>query len=98
MDCMHELPAVCCNTKNDCFNSLVHSDWFFKHFVPEVRHYQENLLSIALDVVNALLHLDSAPVLPDAEKLLSADCIIRTLFPRPNTTSTIQQMDLGVIV
>ena len=43
-DCMHELPVAYYNTKNTWFTSSIFSDWFFKHFVPEVRHYQENVL------------------------------------------------------
>ena len=77
---MHELPAVS-NKNNAWFTCSIFSDWFFKHFVPEVRHYQENVLSIAVEVVKALLVLDIAPALPDAEKLIGADGKIFNIFP-----------------
>ena len=47
MDCLHELPLVYYNTDNAWFTSSIFSDWFIKHYVPEVRHYQENVLRIA---------------------------------------------------
>ena len=36
MHCMHELPVVYHKEKNAWFTSPCFSDWFFKHFVPEV--------------------------------------------------------------
>ena len=65
-DCMHELPVVCYNTQNAWFISPFISDWFFTHFVPEVRQNQENVLRIAPEEAKALL-LDSAPARPVAE-------------------------------
>ena len=54
MDCMHELPVVYYNTKNDSFTSSIFIDWFFKHFVHEVRHYEENVLHIAPESSSSL--------------------------------------------
>ena len=71
-DCMHELLVVYYNTHNSWFASPCFSDWFFKHFVPKVRHYRENVFRIALEKVRAL-HLYNAPANPDAEKLQTAE-------------------------
>ena len=46
----------------------------------------------------ALLLLDNAPAHPYAEKLVGADGNFFIMFLPPNTTSTIQLIDLGVIV
>lgn len=97
-DCMRELPVLYYNTKNAWFNSAIFSDWFFKHFIPEVRHFQEHTLHIPPEDVKALLLLDNAPAHPNAEKLVSSDGKIRVMFLPPNTTSLIQPMDQGVIV
>ena len=96
-DCIHELPVVYCSTKHAWFTSPIICEWFFKHFVAEVRHYQENVLSIAPEEVKALL-LVNALALPNAEKIVSVDDKIRMMFLPPNTISIIQPMDLGVIV
>ena len=63
-----------------------------------MRHYHENVLRIVPEEVNALLLLDSAPAIHDAEKLVIADGKICAMFFPPNTTLIIQPMDLGVIV
>ena len=88
---------MCTTIKSAWFTSPNLSDWYLKHFVPEVRHYHENVLRIAPEEVKALL-LDNAPAHPGAEKLISADCKIRTMFLPPSTTWIIQPMDFGVIV
>ena len=62
-----------------------------------MRHHQENVLSIAPEEAKALLLLDNAPANPDAEKLVSADGKLCTMFLPLNTTSIIQPMDLSVI-
>ena len=63
-DCMHELSVVHYNTKHAWFTSPIISDWFFKHYAPEVRYYQENVLRIASEEAKAL-PLDNAPDHPD---------------------------------
>ena len=88
-DCMHELPLVYYNTKHAWFTSPIYRDWLSIHFVPEVRHYQENVLRIAPE---------EAPAQPDVETLVSAGGKMRTMFLPPSTTFIIQPMDLGVIV
>ena len=95
---MKEIPNVYYDTNNAWFTSPNFCDLFFKHFVPEVRHYQENVLHIAPEEVKALLLLDNALVHPDAKKLVSADGKLRMIFLPPNTTSITQPMDLEVIV
>ena len=66
-DSIHEILVVYYNTKHACFTSPILSYWFSKHFVPEVRHYQVNVLGIAPEDARALLLLDNAQVQPDAE-------------------------------
>ena len=97
-DCIHELPVVYYNTINAWFTIPTSSDLFFKHFVPEVRHYQENVLCIAPEEAKALHLSHSAPVHQDSEKLLSEDGNIPTMFLPPSTTWIVQLMDLGVIM
>ncbi|XP_045104407.1 tigger transposable element-derived protein 7-like [Portunus trituberculatus] len=96
-DHMHTLPVHYYHSRKAWFNVLTFSDWFFKHFVPEVRRYQEDVLKFNLDDVSALLLLDNAPAHPSADKLVSADGKIRILYLPANTTSLIQPMDQGVI-
>ena len=57
---------LCTTKKNAYFASPICSDWFFRHFVPEVRHNKENVLRIAPEEAIALL-LDKTPARPDAE-------------------------------
>ena len=72
-DLMHELPVVYYNTKNAWFNGAIFEDWFFKHFVPEVRNYQEKVLGIPPNEVRALLLLDNAPAHPCEDRLKTDD-------------------------
>lgn len=44
-DSMCELLVVY-YTKNAWFNSAIFSNWLFKHFIPEVCNFQENVLHI----------------------------------------------------
>ena len=97
-DLIHELPVLYYHTKNSWFTSDIFSDWFFNHFIPEARNFQEKVLHIAPEDVKAVLLLDNAPAHPHADKLVSADGRIRALFIPPNTASLIQPMDQGVIV
>lgn len=96
-DYMHQLPVIYYNSKKAWFNSGICTDWFFKHFVPEVRRYQEEELKFPPEEVKALLLLDNAPAHPSEEKLITTDGKIRVMFLPPNTTSLIQPMDQGVI-
>ena len=98
-DCMHELPVVYYNsTKHAWLSSPIYSERFFKHFVPDVRHYRKIMLRIAPEEAKALLLLDNAPAHRDAEKLACADGKIPMMLHPPSTTLIIQPMDLGVIV
>ena len=72
-DLMHELPVVYYNTKNAWFNGAIFEDWFFKHFVPEVRNYQEKVLGIPPNEVRALLLLENAPAHPCEDTLKTDD-------------------------
>ena len=97
-DQMDQLPVIYYNTCNSWFNAAIFEDWFFNHFIPEVRHYQEDVLHIPPDEVKAILLLDNAPAHPHADKLVSRDGRIRVVFWPPNTTSLFQPMDQGVIM
>ena len=96
-DHMHTLPVHYYHSKKAWFNAFIFSDWFYKHFVPEVRRYQENVLKFHPDDVKALLLLYNAPAHPSADKLVSADGRIRVMYLPANTTSLIQPMDQDVI-
>ena len=65
------------------FNAAIFEDWFFNHFVLEVRQYQEDVLHIAPEDVKAVLLLDNAPAHPHADKLISQDGRIRAVFLPP---------------
>ena len=69
------------------------SDWFHKHFVPQVRRYLQSK-SIS---EKAVLLLDNAPSHPASSTLVSADGNIKCLFLPPNVTSLVQPMDQGVL-
>ena len=86
------------HTSNSWFNSAIFEDWFFNHFIPEVRRYQEDVLQIPPDEVKAILLLDNAPAHSHADKLVSQDGRIKVVFLPPNTTALIQPMDQGVIM
>ena len=73
-------------------------DWFFKHFVPVVRKFQEEVLKIDPKDVKALLILDNAPAHPSESTLVSLDGKIIVIFFPPNVIFFIQPMDQGVIV
>ena len=49
--------------------------------VPEVRHYHENAFRIAPEEAKSPILLVSASAQVDAEKLVCADGVIRTMFP-----------------
>ena len=95
---MNQLPVIYESSKNAWFTSSIFSDWFFNHFVPEVRRFQEETTKIPSHAVKAVLLLDNAPAHRNSEKLLSNDGKIKYIFLPPNTTSILQPMDQGVIV
>ena len=97
-DHMDSLPVVYYNTSNAWFNAAIFEDWFFNHFIPEERRYQEEVLHIPNEGVKAILLLDNAPAHPHADKLVSHDERIKVVFLPPNTTALIQPMDQGVIM
>ncbi|CAK8691374.1 unnamed protein product [Clavelina lepadiformis] len=49
-----DLPVVYYNSKKAWFNSAIFTDWFFSHFVPATRKYQEEVLKISPDDVRAV--------------------------------------------
>ena len=71
-DHMDSLPVIY-YISNSWFNAAIFADWFFNHFIPEVRRYQEDILHIPPDEVKAILLLDNTPAHPHADKLVSRD-------------------------
>ena len=97
-DCMNHLPVIYYNSKKAWFSMEIIKDCFFKHFVPAVGKFQEEVLKIDPKDVKDLLILDNAPAHPGESTLVSHDGKIRVIFFPPNVTSLIQPMDQGVIV
>ncbi|XP_042897244.1 jerky protein homolog [Parasteatoda tepidariorum] len=78
---------------NAWMTAALFKDWFFHHFVPEVK---ESFKSLGLpDGTKAILLLDNCKAHPPVDELVSGN-IVATLLP-PNITSLIQPMDQGVI-
>lgn len=92
------LPVIYKPSKDVWFTRELFSDWFFQNFVPEVRHFQLDVLRLHEEDVRALLLLDSSPVHPSTESLTSEDGRIKCVFFPPNTSTLIQPMNHGVIL
>lgn len=92
------LPVIYKPSKDVWFTRESFSEWFFQNFVPEVRHFQCNVLRFHEEDVRALLLLDNSPVHPSAESLASEDGRIKCLFFPHNTSTLIQPMNQGVIL
>lgn len=96
-DIMRQLPVHYYNSKKAWFNLHIFSNWFFTHFIPAVRKYQEDVLKLPADEVKALLILDNTPAHPNVYKAVSNDGKIRCMYLPPDTL-LIQPMDQGVVV
>ena len=70
------LPVHYYSQKKAWMNKDIFTDWFFNHFVPEVRRYLE---SKSLDL-KALLLLDNAPSHPSSSVLTTSDGKIKCVF------------------
>lgn len=92
------LPVIYKPSKDAWFTRELFSEWFFQNFVPEVRHFQINVLRFHEEDVRALLLLDSSPAHPSAESLTSEDGRIKCMFFPHNTSTLIQPMNQGVIL
>uniref|UniRef100_M3Z8K7 Tigger transposable element derived 7 n=1 Tax=Mustela putorius furo TaxID=9669 RepID=M3Z8K7_MUSPF len=92
------IPVIYKPSKDVWFTRELFSEWFFQNFVPEVRHFQLNVLGFHEEDVRALLLLDSSPVHPSAESLSSEDGQIKCMFFPRNTSTLIQPMNQGVIL
>lgn len=92
------LPVIYKPSKDVWFTKELFSEWFFQNFVPEVRHFQLNVLRFHEEDVRALLLLDSSPVHHSAESLTSEDGRIKCMFFPHNTSTLIQPMNQGVIL
>ena len=90
---MSALPVHYYSQKKGWMDRAIFTDWFFKHFVPEVKQY---LQSKSLPP-KALLLLDNAPSYPPISSLISMNGGIKCLYLPPNVTSLIQPMDQGVL-
>ena len=94
----YTLPVIYKPSKDVWFTRELFSEWFFQNFVPEVRHFQLNVLRFQEEDVRALLLLDSSPVHPSTELLTSEDGRIKCMFFPHNTSTLIQPMNQGVIL
>lgn len=92
------LPVIYKPSKDVWFTRELFSEWFFQNFVPEVRHFQLNVLGFHEEDVRAMLLLDSSPVHPSTESLSSEDGRIKCMFFPHNTSTLIQPMHQGVIL
>ncbi|XP_062499058.1 jerky protein homolog-like [Corticium candelabrum] len=88
---MSSLPVHYYSQKSAWMDQSIFLDWFFKHFVPEVKRY---LKSKSLPL-QALLIMDNAPSHPSVEALSSEG--MSCMFLPPNVTSLVQPMDQGVL-
>lgn len=87
------LPVQYDAQSNAWMTAALFKDWFFHHFVPEVK---ESFKSLGLpEGTKAILLLDNCKAHPPVDELISGN-IVATLLP-PNVTSLIQPMDQGVI-
>ncbi|GBM62577.1 Jerky [Araneus ventricosus] len=87
------LPVQYKAESNAWMTSALFKDWFFHHFVPEVK---ESFKRLGLpEDTKAILLLDNCKAHPPVDELVSGN-IVATLLP-PNVTSLIQPMDQGVI-
>ncbi|XP_003790872.1 tigger transposable element-derived protein 7 [Otolemur garnettii] len=92
------LPVIYKPSKDVWFTRELFSEWFFQNFVPEVRHFQLNVLRYHEEDVRALLLLDNSPAHPSPESLTSEDGRIKCMFFPRNTSTLIQPMNQGVIL
>ncbi|XP_012599168.1 tigger transposable element-derived protein 7 [Microcebus murinus] len=92
------LPVIYKSSKDVWFTRELFSEWFFQNFVPEVRHFQLNVLRFHEEDVRALLLLDNSPAHPSPESLISEDGRIKCMFFPHNTSTLIQPMNQGVIL
>ncbi|XP_050340763.1 tigger transposable element-derived protein 1-like [Bactrocera neohumeralis] len=84
----NKLPVHWMANKKAWVTSAIFTEWFQKHFIPEVRRYmKEKCLEFKV-----LLILDNAPGHPVLEHPNVQFC-----FLPPNTTSLIQPLDQGII-
>ncbi|XP_019488417.1 PREDICTED: tigger transposable element-derived protein 7 isoform X3 [Hipposideros armiger] len=92
------LPVIYKPSKDIWFTRELFSEWFFQNFIPEVRHFQLNVLRFHEEDIKALLLLDSSPVHHSAESLTSEDGQIKCMFFPHNTSALIPPMNQGVIL
>ncbi|XP_029077073.1 tigger transposable element-derived protein 7 [Monodon monoceros] len=92
------LPVIYKPSKDVWFTRESFSEWFFQNFVPEVKHFQVNVLRFHEEDVRALLLLDNSPVHHSTESLTSEDGRIKCMFFPHDTSTLIQPMNQGVIL
>ncbi|XP_037363625.1 LOW QUALITY PROTEIN: tigger transposable element-derived protein 7 [Talpa occidentalis] len=92
------LPVIYKPRQDVRFTRELFAEWFFQNFVPEVRHFQINVLRLHGEDVRALLLLDSSPAHPSTESLASEDGRIKCMFFPHSTSALIQPMSQGVIL
>uniref|UniRef100_A0A3Q1CCE3 HTH CENPB-type domain-containing protein n=1 Tax=Amphiprion ocellaris TaxID=80972 RepID=A0A3Q1CCE3_AMPOC len=85
------LPVIWMSNIKAWVTLAVFEDWFFHHFIPEVKLYcRENGIPFKI-----LLVLDNAPGHPPHLDDFHPD--VKVVYLPPNTTSLLQPMDQGVI-
>lgn len=92
------VPVIYKPSKDIWFTRELFSEWFFQNFVPEVRHFQFNVLRFHEEDVRALLLLDNSQAHPSAESLTSEDGQMKCMFFPHNTSTLIQPRNQGVIL
>ncbi|XP_006163026.1 tigger transposable element-derived protein 7 [Tupaia chinensis] len=92
------LPVIYKPSKDVCFTRELFSEWFFENFVPEVRHFQLNVLRFHEEDIRALLILGSSSTHPSSESLMSEDGRIKCIFFPHDTSTLIQPMNQGVVL
>ncbi len=90
---MSSLPVLYYSQKKGWMDTSIFTDWFHKHFVPQVKRYLQSKSILE----KAVLVLDNAPSHPAASTLISDDKNIKCLYLPPNVTSLVQPMDQGVL-
>uniref|UniRef100_A0A0N7ZCK0 DDE-1 domain-containing protein n=1 Tax=Scylla olivacea TaxID=85551 RepID=A0A0N7ZCK0_SCYOL len=80
-----QLPVIYYHSNKEWFNAGIFQDWFYNHFVSEVRRFQKKEMKFDDEEIKVLLLLDNVPAHPSEEKLQSTDGKIKVMFLPPNT-------------
>ena len=81
------MPVIYYNSRKSLVQLCNITDWFLMYFMLAVWKYQEEVLKIAPNDVQAVLILDKAPAHPSEEKFASDHSKIKVFYLPPNITS-----------